>query len=812
MYIYSLFLLLFWCVGWAQLEVVNSYWLVIFLLSGMLINRTRLVAFCALMVFLLASAGHYSAINKQFPTHWTGVDLRINACIANIKTAGHGLSLMLTNAYIEVPIIKQGQDNRLTKPVYQAQAIPLSGMVKATIYAYTKAAQPPIHNLGDAGIAGLIGKTATLVVRLKGAKNYLNPHSYDYVRWTALEGQIASGYVKQWVVTGSDCSEGNAPLLWIAKVRQKLWQDLQTYAHTQHLSKVTMALWGGLILGQTSALNSHQWQVLAATGTTHLLVISGLHVGLVAVLVMLLVRVILLPFNIRSSLGIRVGAWAGLLAALCFALLSGFGLPAQRAVIMLVGLMWGSMWGLQLSFTQRLFVAFFVTLVLQPTSASSLGFWLSYTAVFALGLVWYRSASKAWWPRMVHLLAAQGALSLLLLPVIALGTGHISLLGPIVNLFLVPLFSAVLIPILLILSIVLFVVDLPHFVFIAIDMTLATLWQVLEFLAGLSWAQVFVGWLPIEVFISLLIAGCVCLMIRRWHWPVLLLWLPLAVFMLLEMMRNNTLDHSRDNPKRRVVITVLDVGQGLSVWLRQGKRNMLYDLGNSYKSGFSLVDAVILPEMLAHGITQLDALVVGHWDMDHSGGLEEMLKRQKIKHLILPAEVKHTREPIFANHDVKVSRCETSPWQSMWSTETTNLMWRQISLTDYGLTGNNGSCVVLLNIHGRKILIAGDIEAKAEAQLLQNFEPLDIAAFASDVLIAPHHGSKTSSTRAFLTQVMPAYVLISAGKNNPYGHPHKASTDRYWQYGAQWYNTGRHGQIRLLFEANGDYQVTPFVR
>ena len=89
---------------------------------------------------------------------------------------------------------------------------------------------------------------------------------------------------------------------------------------------------------------------------------------------------------------------------------------------MLVGLMWGSMWGLQLSFTQRLFVAFFVTLVLQPTSASSLGFWLSYTAVFALGLVWYRSASKAWWPRMVHLLAAQGALSLLLLPVIALGT------------------------------------------------------------------------------------------------------------------------------------------------------------------------------------------------------------------------------------------------------------------------------------------------------------------------------------------------------------------------------------------------------
>ena len=810
MYIYSLFLLLFWCVGWAELDFLNGLWLVLLLLSLMLINHTRQIALFSLIVFLLASAGQYSLTNKQFPKSWTGIDLRLNACISSLKSTDHGLSLILKNPHIQVPIIKQERDNRLAKPIYQAQPIGLLGRVKVTVYPFAKAAQPPINSLGHAGFAGLIGKKATLVVRLKGANNYHNPHSYDYVRWTALNGQIASGYVKQWIVTEGDCSGVNWPEIWIAKVRQQLWQDLQNYAHSKHISKITVALWGGLVLGQSSALNSQQWQVLAATGTTHLLVISGLHVGLVAVLVMLIVRLMLIPFNIKSSLGIRLGAWSGLIAALFFALISGFGLPAQRAVIMLTGLMWGFMWGLQLSFTQRLFIAFFVTLVLQPTSVSSLGFWLSYTAVFALGLVWYRGASRAWWSRVMHLLAAQGALSVLLLPVIAIGTGHVSVLGPLVNMILVPLFSAVLIPTLLLVSIVLRFVDLPNFFFIVIDITLSTLWQGLEFLSEISWAQIFVGSLPIEGFVSVLITGCLCLIIRRWHWPILFLWLPLAGFMIFELARNNALDHGVDNSQQRVVITVLDVGQGLSVWVRQGKHNMVYDLGNSYKSGFSLVDAVILPEMLAQGVTKLETLVVSHWDMDHSGGMEEMLKRQKVQHLILPSESKITREPVFTHQDVEVSRCVTKPWEKMWFTASKSLMWRQISLADYGLTGNNASCVILLDIHGRQVLIAGDIESKAESVLLAKLDQLDISTLSSDVLIAPHHGSKTSSTKAFLAQVMPAYVLISAGKNNPYGHPHKRSTHNYWQSGAQWYNTGRHGQIRLVFETNGDYQVTPY--
>ena len=101
---------------------------------------------------------------------------------------------------------------------------------------------------------------------------------------------------------------------------------------------------------------------------------------------------------------------------------------------------------------------------------------------------------------------------------------------------------------------------------------------------------------------------------------------------------------SLDNSQPQVVVTLLDVGQGLSVWVRQGERNMLYDVGNLYRSGFNLVDAVILPEILAQGVRQLDVLVISHWDMDHSGGLNTLLRQQTVKRLILPSESKPKRE------------------------------------------------------------------------------------------------------------------------------------------------------------------------
>ena len=808
MYINGLFLLLFWCLGWAEFGFLNSLYLVVILSVALLVGYTRRKAALGLMAFLLASIGQYSLVYSHFPKPFTGKDLRISACVSELNANHSGLSLLLSDSSIDVPIVTQ---IKRAKPVYKGLPHALPGKVKVSIYPYTDLAQPQLNSLDERlGLAALIGQKVELIVRLKGAKNYLNPQSYDYIRWTQLTGQTASGYVKEWLVTGSSCGGMSRPKLVLEQLRQRLWQGLQGYSEIGSVSSQTAGVWGALVLGQTSALTPAHWRVLAATGTTHLLVISGLHVGLVAVLVMVLVRLFLVPFAIRSTWGIQFGAWVGLLAALAFALLSGFGLPAQRAIIMLVGLLWGLMWGLQINFTQRLFFAFFVTLALQPMSAVSLGFWLSYTAVFALGLVWYRSTSKHVWHQVMQLLAAQAALSLLLLPVIAMGTDNVSLVGPLVNIVLVPLFSLVIIPTLLLMSLVAMFTTLPPFVCIVIDFTLSSLWQGLETLAGLTWSEVFVGWLPIEGFVSALMVGYLCLVMRRWHWPVLILLIPLVLFIVFKIIKSHTFKN-QDNIQLPVVVTLLDVGQGLSVWIHQGDRNMLYDVGNHYRGGFNLVDSVIMPEMLALNVEQLDVLVISHWDMDHSGGLHTLLKQKAVRHLILPSEKKLKREQVLPITSVSVSRCASTPWQNLWQDFASNLMWRQIALADYQLKGNNASCVVLLNIYGRKVLITGDIEAKAEKRLIKIASELAPNSLNSDILISPHHGSKTSSTENFLHYVRPAYVLVSAGKNNSYGHPHQQTTDAYWRHGSHWYNTGRHGQIQVVFESNGEYKVTPYL-
>ena len=807
MYINSLFLLLFWCLGWAQFGFINSLYLIILLLVGLLFSYTHRKAMTALLVFLLASVLQYQLISIQYPLPWARKDLRMEACVTGLSRSQAGLSLMLSDAQIDIPSL---QMHKPAKPTYLARPQVLGSNVKVTIYPFAKAAQPQLNGFDQAlGLGYLMGRKVELIVRLKGPKNLQNPEHFDYVRWRQLRGQVASGYVKQWLATGGACNSWNWPKLHLDKLRQSLWQRIQDFAEIHAMSSVSVALWGALMLGQTSALSAQQWRVLAASGTTHLLVISGLHVGLVAGLVMLLMRLLTFPFGINSSLGLRVGAWVGLGAAIGFALLSGFGLPAQRAVIMLVGLMWGLMWGLQLSFTQRLFIAFFVTLVLQPLSAFSLGFWLSYTAVLALGLVWYGYSNQGLRHRIMPLFAAQAALSLLVLPVIAIGTGNISLVSPLVNLFLVPLFSLLFIPALLLISTTAIFTPLDPVFFMGIDVTFAVLWKGLETVASLAWATVFVGQLPIAIFVSIFIVALLCLLMRRWHWPLLLLLMPLVLFKTLEVSQINAPKYARLN-ELPVVITVLDVGQGLSVWVRQGKHNMLYDVGNYYLSGFNFVEAVILPEMRSEGVQQLDLVVISHWDMDHSGGLETLLQQQTVQRLLLPSERNLKREQNLGSKVANTSRCASTAWQNLWQDSSSQLLWRQIALAEQGLQGNNASCVILLHVFGRQVLITGDIEAKGEGKLLEMIDKLDLTSLASEVLIAPHHGSKTSSTEAFLTHVRPAYVLVSAGKNNPYGHPHKNKTKEYWEQGSQWYNTGRHGQIKMVFNPTGEYQVLPF--
>ncbi|HCH31354.1 MAG TPA: DNA internalization-related competence protein ComEC/Rec2 [Oceanospirillaceae bacterium] len=778
MYINGLFLLLFWCLGWSAISFNVGVALMMLLGAGVMAYKShQKLMVSALLLFLVASMGQYQRLNSQFPFMWVGKDLAVTGCVTDLRSNATGLSIEL-----------------------DTHTLPAS--IKVTSYRHTAAAQPQWLTLAPKPkVSALIGRQVSLLVRLKGARNYANPSSFDYHRWSQVEGRYASGYVKQWISTGEPCVSWQWPLWQLRKLRFDLWQALQTLP----ISPTATALWGGLILGQSEALSSSQWRVLAATGTTHLLVISGLHVGLVALMAMALVRLLLMPFVSSGATGLRTQAWAGVLAALTFALLSGFGLPAQRAVIMLLGLMWGQLWGLQLSFSQRLFMAFAITLSFQPSSATSLGLWLSYTAVLALGLVWYRAGTAHWWRKSLQLLAAQAALSVLVLPVIALATGQVSLVAPLINLLLVPLFSLVVIPLLMLVSLVALVVTLPTSVLVWVDSSLSLIWQVLRDLAQWPWAQVSMHQAPEGIWVGLIVVASASLMARRWLGGLVGLFLGLLI--LANMVYWQPQLGPDDERSKGVILTLFDVGQGLSVWLQHGDQHLIYDLGNRYRSGFNLVDAVVLPELREAGVNELHTVVVGHWDKDHSGGLEALLAQMPVQHLLLPTAINSQREVPLELNTTTVKRCRTDKWQT-WSEEpAVPIQWRQIALADAGLRGNNASCIVLLSIYGRQVMIAGDIEARAETQLLRQY----IDGLTSDILIAPHHGSNSSSTAAFLQRVAPSYVLISAGLHNAFGHPRKVVTRRYWQFGSHWYNTAQHGQVVVTIEPNGDYQVQPFL-
>ena len=392
-----------------------------------------------------------------------------------------------------------------------------------------------------------------------------------------------------------------------------------------------------------------------------------------------------------------------------------------------------------------------------------------------------------------------------MLSVIALATGQVSLVAPLINLLLVPLFSVVVIPLLMMVSIVALVVTLPVPVLVWVDISLSFIWQILSELAQWPWAQVSMHQAPAGIWVGLMVVAVVSLMARRWLGGLMGLFL--GLLLLANIVYWQPQLGPDDQHSKGVKLTVFDVGQGLSVWLKNGDQHLIYDVGNRYRSGFNLVDAVVLPELRGAGVNELHTVVVGHWDKDHSGGLETLLAQMPVQHLLLPTVINSQREVPLQLATTTVKRCRTTEWQTWSEDPAVPIQWRQIALAEAGLSGNNASCIVLLSIYGRQIMIAGDIEARAEAELLRQY----VDGLTSDILIAPHHGSNSSSTAAFLQRVAPSYVLISAGLHNAFDHPRKVVTRRYWQFGSHWYNTAQHGQVVVTFDPDGDYEVQPFL-
>ncbi len=594
-----------------------------------------------------------------------------------------------------------------------------------------------------------------LAVTLKRPAGLLNFHGFDQEAWLLAQRIGATGTVKD--------GERLAPAAnaWRDGVRQRL---LAVDAQGREAGLIA------LVLGDGSGLTAADWQVLQDTGTVHLLVISGQHIGLLAGLIYGLIAGLA-----RYGVWPRTWPWLPWACGLAFAtalgygLLAGFGVPVQRACVM-VGLV--LVWRLRfrhLGLWWPLLLALNGVLVLEPLASLQPGFWLSFAAVAVLILAFGgRLGPWSLWQAWTR---PQWLIAIGLFPVLLVLGLPISVSAPFANLLAVPWISLVVLPLALLGTALLALPFVGEGLLWLAGGALGALFNGLAWLAGQMPA-----WIPADVplgywLVSLL--GAVLLLLptgvpfRVLGWPMLLL----AVFPPRTLV-----------PDGQVEVTQLDVGQGQSLILRTRHHTLLYDAGPRSGS-FDLGARVVLPSLRKLGVGELDMLLLSHADADHAGGAAAIAKGMPIKRVVggetegLPLSL--GTQPCISGERWTWDGVTFELWQ--WSE---------------AFSGNAKSCVLQVQANGERLLLTGDIDRAAEQSLLAS-----ALAVPTDWLQAPHHGSRSSSSWPFVERLAPRSVLISRGRNNAFGHPHPQVMARYQRLGSQVYDSAEQGAVRLQLGA-----------
>jgi competence protein ComEC len=595
------------------------------------------------------------------------------------------------------------------------------------------------------------GERWRLAVKLKRPGGLLNPDAFDYEAWLLAQRIGATGTVKD----GQRLAE--ASWAWRDSIRQRLL-EMDAQGRGGALA--------ALVLGDGSGLSREDWQTLQDTGTVHLLVISGQHIGLLAAVMYLLV----------AGLA-RFGLWplrwpwlpwaCGLAfsAALGYGLLAGFEVPVQRACVM-VGLV--LLWRLRfrhLGAWWPLLLAFNAVLLLDPLASLRPGFWLSFAAVAVLIFTFgSRLGAWRWWQTWTR---AQWLIAIGLCPVLLALNLPISLSGPLANLLAVPWVSFVVLPPALLGTALLPVPYVGEGLLWLAGGLIDVLFRGLALIAG-QWP----AWIPASVswWVWMLGSlGAVMLLLprgvpmRSLGWPLLL--------MLVVPPRERL-------PEGVADVWQLDVGQGLAILIRTRHHAVLYDAGPRF-GDFDIGERVVLPALRKLGVEHLDMMLLSHADADHAGGALAVARRLPVIQVI-------SGDPPGLPGELNAGACDSGrQWQ--WDGVRFQL-WQWSAAHD----SNQRSCVLQIEANGERLLLTGDIDTHAERVLLDS--PL---AVPTQWLQAPHHGSRSSSSMALLKTLQPETVLISRGQGNSFGHPHPTVLARYRKQRLRIYDSAEHGAIHL---------------
>lgn len=594
-----------------------------------------------------------------------------------------------------------------------------------------------------------MGDVITVVARLTPPHGLVNPQGFDYERWLLIRGIDATGYVRKFLDTNQ------SQIGYVDRIR--LWIELKLESQVFELRN--KALFKAITTGNTNDFGEGDWEQLRKTGTIHLAVISGLHIGFVALVGWWLGRFFSIFIPTSNFALPYITAFS---LSFIYLLIAGAGLPAQRAFLMLSVLLFAGFKNYYIDHWTRWWIAVALVLTLSPLSVFEKGFWLSFTAVGVL--IW--QATKG--GRLLGLMKLQWVLLLGMLPLYLFFFSGVSVIAPLINLLAIPLFT-LLVPLLL-LHLLLSSLGL-EFLLPVLEMMSGLFWESISITANINAAFIDTPKMGLSQLFFVIIAVILVLVPKGLFskWLAFFLLLP-AIFGL----------QRSSQPEQHFTAWVYDVGQGLSVAVEVNNQWMLYDTGPSYKSGGSAFERAVLPHWEHEGLEFLDHLIISHNDDDHAGGANSVYAS---------VDVRKTHAS-FGLPVPEVQRCNQGV---SWAVGEVSFNFL------HGGKGNNDndrSCVLLIESKTCSLLLPGDISKKVETKILSALNEVDW-------LIAAHHGSNTSSSKVFLNKVMPKAFIVSAGYANRFKHPHKEVISRAEDIGADIFNTAEDGALILKSLSDG---------
>ena len=627
------------------------------------------------------------------------------------------------------------------------------------------------------------GERWRLTVRLKRPHGTANPHGFDYEAWLFERSLRAAGYVRPRTARQRLAAMVHEPKYWIERTRGAIRSRIQAALPDAPYAGVIAAL----AIGDQRAIPPEQWQTFTRTGVNHLMSISGLHVTMVSGLVFALVYGLWrrVPRLTLALPALKAAAAGALVAALLYALLAGFAVPAQRTVYMLA-VVGAALWlGVIESASVVLCLALLVVVLLDPWAVLAPGFWLSFGAVAVIMYVTAGRIGREHW--LASWTRVQIAVTLALIPPLLAMFQQISIVSPLANAVAIPVVSMIVAPLALI------GVAMPFdLVLQCSHLVMSGCMALLEWLSMLPdavWQQ----HAPPAWALIVAVAALAWLLAPR---GLPARWLGVIGLLPLFVVAPNAL-RAGD-----VEVVVLDVGQGLSTVVRTAQHALLYDAGPAFGAGADSGSRIIVPYLRAVGVERLDGMIVTHDDDDHWGGAASVLQAVPVVRLLTSLP---DLDPLVVQAQPAL-RCEAG---QLWEWDGVRFEMLHPSPGSYGdrtIKDNDRGCVLKIEAPGGQVLLTADIESRSEEELLLRSRD----RLRADVLVAPHHGSRTSSIPAFVQAVGPQLVVFPAGYRNRLGHPHREVVERYRNAGTRIYRTDRDGAVTIAISAGGAISVTPY--